>query len=119
MKGIWGSDWVGLDNFEFFFTSSDAVRIIRNTLAYAVAFLILDLITAVGLALMLYYLKSRRATKFYNTVVILPKFMSMVVIAYIVYALLSPTYGAFNQIINAFGGESINWYAAFPIVPIP
>ena len=111
MKGIWGSPWAGFKNFEFFFASQDALRTISNTFLYAVAFLIIDLVTAVGLALMLYYLKSRRATKFYNTVVIIPKFMSMVIIAFIVYALLSPSYGLVNQIIQALGGEGINWYS--------
>lgn len=111
MKGIWDSPWAGLKNFEFFFASQDALRTISNTFLYAIAFLIIDLVTAVGLALMLYYLRSRRATKFYNTVVIIPKFMSMVIIAFIVYALLSPSYGLLNQVIEAFGGEGINWYA--------
>ena len=79
--GIWGSAWNGLDNFKFFFTSQDAVRTIRNTLLYSSSFLVLDLICAVGLALMFYTLRSKRALKFYNTVVILPRFMSPVIIA--------------------------------------
>ena len=79
--GIWGSAWNGLDNFKFFFTSQDAVRTIRNTLLYSSSFLVLDLICAVGLALMFYNLRSKRALKFYNTVVILPRFMSPVIIA--------------------------------------
>lgn len=37
LKGIWGSAWCGLDNFEFFFTSADAVRTIRNTMCYNIA----------------------------------------------------------------------------------
>lgn len=108
--GIWRSEWVGLKNFEFFFTSQDALRTIRNTVVYSVVFLVLGLVAALTLALMLFFLKSRRATKFYNTVVIIPKFMSMVVIAFIVYALLSPSYGVVNRMIEYFGGEGINWY---------
>lgn len=110
IKGIFQSPWNGLKNFEFFFTSQDAVRTIVNTVVYNCAFLILDLITAVGLALMLYFLKSRRATKVYNTIVILPKFMSMVIISYIVYAFLSPSYGIFNHVLEGLGLESVNWY---------
>ncbi len=110
-KGIWGSPWVGLGNFEFFFTSQDAARTITNTVLYSCVFLVVDLVAAVALALMLYYLRSRRATKFYNTVVIIPKFMSMVIIAFIVYALLSPSYGLINQILALFGHEGINWYS--------
>lgn len=110
-KGIFGSDWVGLKNFEFFFSSQDAVRTIGNTLMYSISFLIIDLVAAVALALMLYYLRSRLATKFYNTVVIIPKFMSMVIVAFIVYAILSPTYGLLNQVIKLFGGDPVNWYS--------
>lgn len=109
--GIWGSAWNGLDNFKFFFTSQDAARTIRNTLMYSSSFLILDLICAVGLALMFYNLRSRRALKFYNTVVILPRFMSPVIIAFIVYIILNPSYGLLNQLIIALGGSKIQWYS--------
>ena len=109
--GIWGSAWNGLENFKFFFTSQDAVRTIRNTLLYSSTFLILDLFCAVGLALMFYNLRSKRALKFYNTVVILPRFMSPVIIAFIVYIILNPSYGLLNQIIRALGGSKIQWYS--------
>ncbi len=110
-KGIFGSPWVGLKNFAFFFSSQDAARTIGNTLMYSISFLIIDLVAAVVLALMLYYLRSRIATKFYNTVVFIPKFMSMVIVAFIVYAILSPTYGLLNQLIVKLGGTGVNWYA--------
>lgn len=109
--GIWGSAWNGLDNLKFFFTSQDAARTIRNTLMYSSSFLVLDLICAVGLALMFYNLRSRRALKFYNTVVILPRFMSPVIIAFIVYIILNPSYGLLNQLIIALGGSKIQWYS--------
>ena len=109
--GVWGSQWCGLDNFKFFFTSQDAVRTIRNTGLYSSAFLILVLVCAVGLALMLYFLRSKRALKVYNTVVIVPKFMSPVIIAFIVYALFSPNFGLVNAVIKALGGDAIAWYS--------
>lgn len=109
-KGILGSKWAGLNNFEFFFTSQDAGRVIGNTVLYSVVFLVIDLAAAVTLALMLYYLRSKKALKFYNTVVIIPKFMSMVIIAFIAYTILSPSYGLLNQVIRLFGGTDIQWY---------
>lgn len=111
IQGILGSAWVGFENFEFFFTSVDALRTIRNTLLYSLAFLVLDLITAVALALMFYFLRSRIALKTYNTIVILPKFMSAVLIAYLAYGFLNPNYGLFNQVLEIFGKEPIQWYA--------
>lgn len=109
--GIWGSEWNGLDNFKFFFTSQDAGRTIRNTVLYSVGFLIIDLVFAVGLALMFYFLRSKKGLKVYNTIVITPKFMSAVIVAFIVYAILSPSYGLLNSIIKFFGGEPIAWYS--------
>lgn len=100
LKGIWGSEWVGLDNFRFFFTSQDAFRVTRNTLLYNGTFIILGLVFPVMLALMFYYLRNRTALKVYNTIAILPKFMSAVLIAFIVYALLNTQYGVVNNLID-------------------
>jgi len=108
--GILASKWVGFENFEFFFTSQDAARVIGNTLFYSITFLIVDLIGGVGLALMLYHLRSKKALKFYNTVIILPRFMSMVIIAFLVHTLLNPSYGIVNNMIEYFGGSGIQWY---------
>ena len=119
LKGISGSTWVGFDNFKFFFTSQDAVRVTRNTILYNGTFIILGFIFPVILALMFYYLKNRFALKVYNTVVILPKFMSAVLISFIVYSILSSRYGVLNKMIVALGGEGIEWYskvAAWPFI---
>ena len=119
MLGIFGSKWVGLKNFEFFFTSQDAWRTIRNTLGYSLAFIVLNLVTAVILALMFYYLRGKAMHKIYNTIVILPKFMSVVLVAFIVQILLNPSNGVANQIISIFGGEAVSWYsepAYWPVI---
>ena len=108
--GILDSPWCGLKNFTFFFTSQDAARVIGNTVLYSITFLIVDLIAGVGLALMFYNLRSRKALKFYNTVVILPRFMSAVIVAFIVFIILNPSYGIANQVIKALGGSGIQWY---------
>ncbi len=116
--GILGSEWNGFKNFEFFFKSQDAVRTIRNTVSYSVTFLIVDLIAGVGLALLFYNLASKKALKFYNTVVILPRFLSAVLIAFIAYIVLSPSYGVLNQLLSLFGVEAIDWYGNAKYWPI-
>ena len=115
--GIWGSKWVGLKNFEFFFRSQDCWRVMRNTIGYSVAFLAADIVCGVLLAVLCYNLTSQKALKVYHTTIILPRFMSTVIIAYIVYALLSPTAGVVNNVIAAFGGDKINWYAEYKYWP--
>lgn len=117
--GIFKSPWVGLENFEFFFASSDAFRIIRNTFCYSVVFLILGTFLAVVVALMLYNLRQRWLVKTYNTIMILPKFMSAVLVSFIVYALLNPSSGLINALLEAFGKEAVDWYSipeAWPFI---
>ena len=116
--GLFGSPWNGLDNFEFFFTSQDAGRVIGNTVMYSVIFLVVDLVAGVGLALMFYNLRSRKALKFYNTVVILPRFLSAVIIAFIVYIILNPSYGLANSLLVACGFEKIQWYMRAQYWPV-
>lgn len=109
IKGLWGSEWNGLDNFKLFFESVDAWRIVRNTLFYSIMFIIVDVICGLAVAIMLYNLKGRWGRKIYNTIMVLPRFLSMVLVAYIVYGMLSPT-GVINTILKAFGVETIYFY---------
>lgn len=119
-KGIFGSPWNGLDNFQFFFTTPDAVRIIRNTVLYSIDYLFLGMVFSVLTAILFYNIASRKALKVYNTVMILPSFVSMVLISYIVYALLNPTMGLLNRVLGRFGlPDSIDWYSkpdAWPFI---
>lgn len=118
LKGILGSDWCGLDNFKFFFLSQDAVRTIRNTLGYSILFIVAGLFASVTLALMFYNLRSPKMLKFYNTVVILPKFLSVVIISFLVYTILNPSYGLLNSIIVSLGGTKIQWYSEAKYWPV-
>lgn len=109
--GIWGSKWVGLDNFKFFFASNDAWRVIRNTLLYEGWFLLQGPIVASTVALMCYNLSKNYLVKGYLTVMNLPRFMSMILISFIIFALLNPRSGVVNQILANFGVEAVDWYA--------
>lgn len=109
--GILGSQWVGFDNFKFFFASQDAIRLTRNTVGYGALFIVLNAVTGVTVALLLNAIKSRMAIKTYQTIMILPNFLSWVVVGFISYILLNPSIGVFNQIITSFGFEGIDWYS--------
>ncbi len=110
-KGIFGSAWNGLKNFEFFFTSQDAWRISRNTVGYALIFIVVNLTLAIVVALLLNEVRHIRALKFYQTAMLLPRFLSWVIVGFITYTLLSPTMGILNSVIEFFGGTGIDWYA--------
>lgn len=108
--GIFKSEWIGFKNFEFFFTSQDAWRIARNTVGYGLLFIILGIVCAVTIAILLYEIKNKLALKFYQTTMILPHFLSWVIVGYITYILLEPNIGVINQILKLFHVEGINWY---------
>ncbi|RTE10876.1 ABC transporter permease [Paenibacillus whitsoniae] len=111
-KGIWGSDWIGLKNFEYLFKTQDAFIITRNTILYNTAFIILGLIASVGLAILLNEIKSKFASRFYQSVVILPFLISMVLVSYLVYSMLSMENGFINKtILPAVGLDPISWYS--------
>jgi putative aldouronate transport system permease protein len=108
--GFFGSPWVGLQNFRFFFESQDAWRITRNTLAYNAAFIVLGLVISVIFALMLFELTNKAALKFYQTVFFFPYFLSWVVVGYVLYAFLHTEFGLLNGLIRALGGTEVQWY---------
>lgn len=117
-KGILGSSWNGLKNFEFFFTSQDAFRISRNTVGYALTFIAVNLILAVVVALLLNEIKNKKAVKFYQTAMLLPRFLSWVIVGFIAYTILSPTMGLLNTLMETFGLSRIDWYATIEAWPI-
>jgi putative aldouronate transport system permease protein len=111
-KGIWGSDWVGLNNFKFLFMTSDAWLITKNTILYNAAFIILHLIVPLAFALMLNELRVRFLARFYQSVMFLPYFLSMIVVAYLGYSLLSSEFGFINtKILEPLGYKGISWYS--------
>lgn len=109
--GILGSKWIGFDNFKFFFTSQDAWRITRNTVGYGIVFMALGIAAGVALALILNEVSNKVSLKIYQTTMILPNFLSWVIVGYITYVFLNPTSGVLNQIVKLFGGNEIAWYS--------
>lgn len=109
--GIFGSEWVGFKNFEFFFTSSDFFRITRNTLVMNCLFITFLTCSSVIVATLLFHITKRAATKTFQTIMITPHFISWVVAAYMLYGFLSPQNGLLNVILEKLGMESVDWYA--------
>lgn len=110
-KGIFGSDWVGGDNFSFLFQTSDAWVITRNTICYNALFILLDLVLAVSMAIGLNELLHKRRAKVYQTIFMAPYFLSWVVVSFMVFSLLSVDDGLFNHLLAYFGFSGVDWYA--------
>lgn len=112
-KGITGSTWVGLKNFKFLFASDDAYIMIRNTLLYNVLWIIIGAVFGIAVAILFNEIVNKTAKKFYQTAILLPYLMSMVVVAYLVYAFLATDTGLINNtIVKGLLGreEGIAWY---------
>jgi len=109
-RGIFGSEWIGLENFKNFFESSDVYTVIGNTIGYSLIMLALQVTLSVIIALLLYEITKRSLIKTYQSAILIPNFISWVLVSYIVFALLSHEYGIVNKGIEALGGEAIKWY---------
>ena len=109
--GILGSNWVGWKNFEFLIRSNDFTRITRNTLLLNSLFIATGTVGAVVTALMLYEVSVRLCIKIYQTILIIPYFLSWVIVGYMTYALLNPQYGFINVVLKSFGMAGIDWYS--------
>lgn len=110
-KGIMESPWVGFKNFKFLFSSPDAWLITRNTLFYNVAFIIVNMVVGIAIAILICEVRSKKMKKLYQSAILLPFLMSMVILSYIVYALLSSENGLVNNtILQALHMKPIQWY---------
>ncbi|OUS73058.1 sugar ABC transporter permease [Paenibacillus sp. MY03] len=119
-KGLWGSDWVGWDNFRFFFQSDTAFRITRNTILYNGAFIVLGTVIAIAFAIMMNEI-GRRWLKIHQTVMFLPYFLSWVVVSYVTMGFLDHKSGFLNQLLTFFGQDPVRWYetsAYWPVIII-
>lgn len=110
-KGMWGSPLIGFKNFEFLFKTKDAWIITRNTLLYNIVFIVLGTVCAIAVAILLNEIRSTRAKKLYQTTILIPFLISIVVVSYLAYAFLSTDSGFINKtILPLFGKEPISWY---------
>lgn len=111
--GILGSPWVGFSNFNMLLQNKNAWISIRNTVAYNVVFIGCELVFAVSLAILLSMIANKLLSKTYQTIFIMPYFLSMVIVAYIVFAFLNMESGYVNNVILPMLGktEKVNWYA--------
>lgn len=110
IESLINSEWVGFNNFKFLFSSSDVLLITRNTVLYNLVFIIMGIVLPVTFAILLKEILNKKLSKFYQSAMFLPYFLSWVVVSYCLFAFLSPEKGYINSIITALGGEKISWY---------
>ena len=109
--GIFKSPWCGFDNFKFLFASGQFGTMVRNTILYNLLFIVVGTTLAITIAILLNEIRSKFASRLYQTVILLPYLMSWVIVSYLVYAFLSGETGFINNsILKPLGLQTISFY---------
>lgn len=117
VDGIFGSPWAGLSNFTYLF--NDAWTITRNTLLYNIVFIIINLVLGIAFAIFICDIRSKACKTIYQSAILLPFLMSIVIVSYITFAFFSGDNGMLNKTILPFlGKEAINWYSESKYWPV-
>jgi putative aldouronate transport system permease protein len=112
-----GSPFIGLANFEFFFTSRNWIFITVNTLFLNALFIATGLVVQIILAVSLNEMTLKKTKKVVQAFMFLPNFISWTVVSVFSIALLSTDSGIINQLIRSLGGKGLNFYQTPGIWP--
>ena len=107
IQALFGSPFAGLKYFEKLFTGPDFWRLLRNTLAISLANLVFAFPAPIILALLLNELRCKWFKRFSQTLVYIPHFVSIVIVAALTYQLFSTTDGvAYHMLVQVFGKQN-------------
>ncbi len=109
--GFWGSEWVGFEHFRNFFQNPDFFKLLRNTLLLSLYNLLFFFPAPIVLALLLNEIRISFYKRTIQTLIYVPHFISMVIVASITYVLLTTQGGVVNQFIESRGGTPIDFLA--------
>ena len=119
--GVFGSPWVGLENFQYFFKSGKAWLTTRNTVLYNIAFLCVNTVLQISCAIMLSELAGKFFKRITQSVMFFPYFISWVVVGAFIYNVFNYEFGAVNTFLKSIGVEPIDVYSnkgAWPFILI-
>jgi putative aldouronate transport system permease protein len=108
--GIFGSDWIGFKNFEFFFKSGRALLVTRNTVLYNLLFIVFNTVLQMSVAIFLTEIKGSKFRKISQSFMFLPYFISWVVVSVIAFNILSYDFGFINAFLAKAGFSKVNYY---------
>lgn len=107
--GILGSEWVGLEHFKTFFMNPDFKMLLVNTFSISILNLVFFFPMPIILALLLNEIKNKFMKKSIQTMIYIPHFISMVIVASITFTLLNTDSGVINQIIYSLTGNKLEF----------
>lgn len=109
--GIFGSPFIGFGNFKFLFTSGQLMLLLRNTVLYNLAFILLGNVIQMMLAILLNEIMSRSFRRVAQSIIFLPYFISAVLVGLFVYNLINFDYGFISNLVRHLGGDMPKLYA--------
>jgi putative aldouronate transport system permease protein len=117
--GIFGSKFVGFENFRYLLISGKLWELTRNTILYNIAFIVLGNFIQILIAILLNEVRNYWFKKVTQTVMFLPYFISAVLVGFLAFGILNYDYGFIPNIVKAFGGDVPKFYAnpwAWPVI---
>lgn len=116
--GIFGSPWVGFDNFKFFFQSGRAWTVTRNTALYNLTFILINTTLEITLAVILGEMRIKWLKRVLQSSIFLPYFISWVIVGSIAYSLFSYESGTLNGALRSLGLDPVNIYGQPGLWPL-
>lgn len=109
--GIFGSEFIGLKNFDFLIRNGDLFNITKNTILYNLVFLGVGNILQLTFAVMLSEIGKKWFKKITQSVMLLPYFISMVIVGFFAFNLFNYNYGFINSMLTSLGMEKHDFYS--------
>ncbi|HCT71494.1 MAG TPA: sugar ABC transporter permease, partial [Bacteroidales bacterium] len=108
VNGIWASPWVGFRNFEYLFVGKKIFSVATNTLAYNLVFMAVNTTLSMTAAIFLAEIKARFFKRVTQSVLLLPFFISWVIVGTFIYGIFHYEYGSLNSFLVSIGLERVN-----------
>ncbi|MFD0693273.1 ABC transporter permease [Paenibacillus sp. GCM10027628] len=119
-RGIFGSEWIGLDNFKYLFEINDSGLILYNTVFISLCKIIIHLIVPLVFAVLLNEVRFMGIKRWVQTIVYLPHFLSWVILAGVIIEMFSLR-GIINNTLKSFGMEPVMFLTSntwFPAIVV-
>ena len=116
--GLFGSPFVGLDNFKFLYQSGALWKLTINTIGYNIVFIVLGNVLAIAIAILISEIRGKLFKKFTQSIMFLPYFMSFVLLSVLTYNMFNFESGFFNQVLKSLGIAPVDIYNTPWVWPI-
>lgn len=117
-KGLFGSQFVGLDNFKYLFESNTILNITFNTVAYNFVFIVLGNFLQIFTAILISLMVGKGYKKISQSIMLLPYFVSFVVVGTLVYNFFNYDYGMLNTLLKSLHFSPVDIFNNARLFPI-